>query len=598
MVIASKVGGDSLVMTPSNTGNAVECLPVEIWVHVFDYLRWDFWSSLQALSQSCRALNNAISPLLFQTLYIQFPEEEAIIRIQKLLDRIQQSSESRVYNHARSLIVSYGSCFRDEYLGAIGKFVESFQIWRLLPFPPNLFSNLKKRRSPPSFYYEGPPIDILEQNVTAALNIISLSLTFRPDRAGGAKVNYNALRDVLLSLSNLKRLILKHHSGPHRGSRPIFDLRRLVLDGSIDLCELINRLSSLDSLTSLESLSVQISDESTPMITGPKISKALNALVSQIHGLAEFMAYDLPKDVLYSVARNHGPTLRILQRNTGELPPQTREGSYYRGCLFSPDELEDLSRQVPGLERLGIDMCFAEAMPVNHLDSLGWFPSLRYLELNTPLAEQMPTHYISKSSDRPWLDATIAGEIFSHVAEQKLLRGAAGPRPNCDSVDWKPLEEVDIKQGEWEPRLQYYRHSRLHQLSIYACWRGCAGTNNQGYGLPVQQTLVQEPEELPSISLGAVDTEHPAKEAISSLKVQGPVMGGIVTSDKHLTHRFEHRWSGVHIQDRKTPFELFPVEIWDAIIEIVSSFSTSTAPRMLRILGESFDGTRPQHSAP
>lgn len=31
----------------------------------------------------------------------------------------------------------------------------------------------------------------------------------------------------------------------------------------------------------------------------------------------------------------------------------------------------------------------------------------------------------------------------------------------------------------------------------------------QGYGLPVQQTLVQEPEELPSISLGAVDTEHP-----------------------------------------------------------------------------------------
>ncbi|CEL05633.1 hypothetical protein ASPCAL06751 [Aspergillus calidoustus] len=114
------------------------------------------------------------------------------------------------------------------------------------------------------------------------------------------------------------------------------------------------------------------------MITGPKISKALNALVSQIHGLSEFMAYDLPKDVLYSVARHHGSSIRhlrfrhtdhkglhshrILQRNTGELPPQAREGSFYGGCLFSPDELEDLSRQVPGLERLGIDMCFAGAM--------------------------------------------------------------------------------------------------------------------------------------------------------------------------------------------------------------------------------------------
>ncbi|KAL2788782.1 hypothetical protein BJX66DRAFT_326899 [Aspergillus keveii] len=535
-------------MSPSNTGNAVECLPVEIWVHVFDYLRWDFWSTLQALSQSCGALNNAISPLLFQTLYIQFPEKEATIRIRKLLDRIQQSSESRVYHHARSLIVSYGSSFKDEYLGAIGKFVESLPNvkiirWRLLPFPPNLFSNLKKRRSPPSFFYEGPPIDILEQNITAAPNILSLSLTFRPDRAGGAKINCDTLRDVLLSLPNLKRLILKHHpaAGWAQCLSGCSSLRRLALDGSTDLCELIDLLSSLDSLTSLKSLSVRIGDESTPMITGPKISKALNALVSQIHGLAEFMAYDLPKDVLYSVARHHGSSIRhlrfrhtdhkglhshrILQRNTGELPPQAREGSFYRGCLFSPDELEDLSRQVPELERLGIDMCFAGAMPVNHLDSLGWFPSLRYLELNTPLAEQMPTHYISKSSDRPWLDATIAREIFSHVAEQKLLRRAACPRPNCDSVDWKPLEEVDIKQGEWEPRLQYYRHSRLHHLSIYACWRGCAGTNNQ-------QTLVQEPEELPSISLGAVDTEHPANEAISSLKVQGPVMGGIVTSDK------------------------------------------------------------------
>lgn len=146
----------------------------------------------------------------------------------------------------------------------------------------------------------------------------------------------------------------------------------------MDLCELIDRLSSLDSVTSLKSLSVRISDESNPMTTGPKISKALNALVSQIHGLEEFMAYDLPKDVLYSVARHHGSSIRhlrfrhtdhkglhshrILQRNTGELPPQAREGSYYRGCLFSPDELEDLSRQVPGLERLGIDMCFAGAM--------------------------------------------------------------------------------------------------------------------------------------------------------------------------------------------------------------------------------------------
>lgn len=91
----------------------------------------------------------------------------------------------------------------------------------------------------------------------------------------------------------------------------------------------------------------------------------------------------------------------------------------------------------------------------------------------------MPTHYISKSSDRPWLDATIAREIFRNVAEQKLLRRAAGPRSNCDSVDWKPLEEVNIKKGEWEPRLQYYRHSKLHQLSIYACWRGCADTDNQ-----------------------------------------------------------------------------------------------------------------------
>lgn len=140
-------------------------------------LRWDSWSSLHALNLTCRALHQAVSPVLFRIVHIQFPRQfrKAPIRSgfpkhlddtrfqrqlqerttltqfqrqfptlckddtlnQKLLSAVEQGHGISIFPHVRILIISYGLAYRDEYLKAIGKLVESL---------PNL-KTIRYRRS-------------------------------------------------------------------------------------------------------------------------------------------------------------------------------------------------------------------------------------------------------------------------------------------------------------------------------------------------------------------------------------------------------------------------------------------------------------------
>lgn len=98
----------------------------------------------------------------------------------------------------------------------------------------------------------------------------------------------------------------------------------------------------------------------------------LDIFLRQVNDLKAFTAYDLLKEPLRSAVFYHGNHLRQLRfRHTGfrfmeisrphnvrhspfAMDPEFPEGS----CLFSPDELRDLSAELPLVKRLGIDLCF------------------------------------------------------------------------------------------------------------------------------------------------------------------------------------------------------------------------------------------------
>ena len=92
-----------------------------------------------------------------------------------------------------------------------------------MPFPLRLFNDLKRRHSAPCLYYEGALNEFVRHDlIMCAPYLRSLSITFF--RSSG-DAHINDLGDLILSLPNLERLILKYYpSFGHGDPIPIFDL--------------------------------------------------------------------------------------------------------------------------------------------------------------------------------------------------------------------------------------------------------------------------------------------------------------------------------------------------------------------------------------
>jgi hypothetical protein len=145
-------------------------------------------------------------------------------------------------------------------------------------------------------------------------------------------------------------------------------LRQLALHGSgLDLCKIIHQLSTSGVPGGLTYFSLQVHDNS-PQIP-PRLSKALISLLHHTTKLTEFLAYNLLKHILHTMISSHGGNIRCLSfrrtnysglgdpYNPGTGQPALRATSSYKGCLFLLEELQELARQVPNHERLGIDLC-------------------------------------------------------------------------------------------------------------------------------------------------------------------------------------------------------------------------------------------------
>lgn len=273
---------------------------------------------------------------------------------------------------------------------------------------PLLFQNLNSRPRAPDFYFEGRSLDLVGSHLPVGTPCIrSLSITCTSHWTFQA--NINDLGKVILSLPNLERLILRHYPGhPLRngGSRPIFHLApdstlppllvlsftnfsfdseqaagwaqclqdrhlwHLGLDGTTQMSELIGRLSGC--VSSLKSFAIRVPSGATPVIKS-QIMKSLDEFLRRVTELRVFTAYDLPKESLRSTVFCHGTHLRQLRFRHTRFPFLETVPGYenaYRSpflthpefpggdCLFSPDELRDLSAELPLVERLGIDLCF------------------------------------------------------------------------------------------------------------------------------------------------------------------------------------------------------------------------------------------------
>ncbi|KAJ0415403.1 hypothetical protein BJY00DRAFT_293533 [Aspergillus carlsbadensis] len=332
-----------------------EALPVEIWNLIIEFLRQDSWSSLHALNLCCSTFHELVVPVLFKKVHIYFPKYGEATGHLKLDALLSPDLGRCVCHHVRIFIVSYGHTLKKEYSEMIYALVERLPNlqtirWCLMPFPAGLLSNLMSRHSPPVFHYEGDPENFEGINDRVAPFIKSASLTFPAPsvRHPLPDPHFIAFRNLLPSLPNLRRLALKYRfPGPER-SRPILDLppgstlasvedlalanfsfsagqaaswirsleagtrlRRLSLHGSaLDLYEFIHQLSTSGIPGGLTSLSLRVHNSS--LQTSPQLSEALISLLRRTTNLAEFLAYDLPKDVLHTVVSSHGGNIRRL----------------------------------------------------------------------------------------------------------------------------------------------------------------------------------------------------------------------------------------------------------------------------------------------
>ncbi|KAK1147295.1 hypothetical protein N8T08_001372 [Aspergillus melleus] len=186
------------------------------------------------------------------------------------------------------------------------------------------------------------------------------------------------------------------------------------------------------------------------------------------------MAFGLPAYILDTAVHHQGQHLRQLRfRQSGLSSVPTPVAGNFLG--LSSEQIAELATKLPHVESLGLDMRFENSIdrpfgvgksmltsfrnkPCDPLDSIAQFPSLRYLELNTPV--YLADHSRPKQS---WVEASIAEETFRYVDRIK-----AGTR----------LESLDILAGPWRQFQQPFKHTANNPKRrmlpfgwMYASWR-------------------------------------------------------------------------------------------------------------------------------
>ncbi|KAI9040866.1 MCT family MFS transporter [Aspergillus affinis] len=242
------------------------------------------------------------------------------------------------------------------------------------------------------------------------------------------------------------------------------DLHYLSLDGIPDTNRLIAHISGC--VSSLKSFAVRVPVATDPLSNPPMLTIP-DGFFHQITELRAFTAYDLSKEFLRSVAVHHGHHIRQLRfRRTRNirLPGFSQDFQ----SLFTPEELKALSLEFPLVERLGIDLYFEFNLPYKVPSSIASFASLKYLELNKPFKIPFTQSHYQRLIGRlgPWINTSIAEQIFNWVSDQKEATNDAAISPV------PPLIELHIKVSEWEPPLKNYQtFSRGGQNYIFGCWR-------------------------------------------------------------------------------------------------------------------------------
>jgi hypothetical protein len=222
-----------------------------------------------------------------------------------------------------------------------------------------LVRTLNAKQQPPLFYYEGPPLPLVQDDLLLGAPFIkSLNITYSSNPSSSNNIEINALGAVILSLPNLKHLVLKYNPGPQILNsadcppNPIFDmppatippplrvlclanlacspqqaatwarflaqrqtLHHLDLDGAADMTILINHLSDCPgAVSSLRSVSFRIHD-ATRAKNIPRVTSSLDGFLRQITHLSAFSANDLPK----SCTRPSGTTAAPSASFAGDI---------------------------------------------------------------------------------------------------------------------------------------------------------------------------------------------------------------------------------------------------------------------------------------
>ncbi|KAL3444607.1 hypothetical protein BJX65DRAFT_310793 [Aspergillus insuetus] len=441
----------------------------------------------------CISYSRTFIPLMFKA-----PKAKTAKR-PKVHPLIEPDIGHAVYHHIRVLVLSCGYDYEEEkYSESIQRLIENLPNletlrWRGIPFPPQLFQSLKSRESPPQIYYEGGPQALtVEPLLIGASFIKSLSITLATTPLD--KLVSDGLQKLILSLPNLHRLLLKQSADPVwriNGSPPIpffsldphsrlpATLRVLFLANltikseqadawarciesldlrHLDISGLVGQVSGLlEALTScvpgLQSFAIRVIEEFDNRGIHAQILATLDGFFQQIKMLECLSVNHLPKEVLHSAMRHHGRHLRQLRiQNTG---PGTLDPDFVmnRICFFSPEEIVQLSIDLPAVERLGLDLGLKSEIPYDYLSALATFPNLTHLELDTP------SYRDADPSWSPWLDESIVKAVFKFIAArtQRYLIG------------------LDIKVGVWEPVLRTRKADPMRYAWLYAAWREAWG---------------------------------------------------------------------------------------------------------------------------
>ncbi|KAL2802201.1 hypothetical protein BJX63DRAFT_438115 [Aspergillus granulosus] len=408
---------------------------------------------------------------------------------------IESNVGQRVFHHVRILVISYGLGYEEgNHSQPIQRLVENLRNletirWRGIPFPPQLVQILHGRQSPPQIYYEGAPQAITSEPLLIGASYIkSLSITCTPTPAQDNSAN--ELGRVILSLPRLEQLSLKRAVdrfwrqsgtclshvfclGPDsklpRSLRILsfanftfteeqaaawarcikaLNIYHLGLDGFSGILTLLSALVS--SVPGLRSFAIRVlSGPGAPM--NPHFVPLLDYFLQSLNQLECLFIRDLPKEVLDSAIHHQGKHLHQLRfEETGCSSMFPPAGS--KVCAFSPDEIGQLAKGLPRVERLSLDLRFENHIHYEYLDALACFPGLKNIGFNT---RDFRGERVTGDSPNKWLDESIAREAFRYL-DTRTRRRFAG---------------LDIKVGQWDRIFYGSKNKELRYTYIYAAWR-------------------------------------------------------------------------------------------------------------------------------